>query len=388
MMRIAIFTDTFLPQVNGVTNTLSRLGDFLMESGHPYLFITPEQAGTDSIPYNIESFFSAPFFLYPECRFTLPNMAKLSKKLGDFRPDVIFLMTEFNMGLTGLMYGKKHGIPVVSNYSTNFGTILKSYNLWFLEKSLEKYLLWFHNEAHLTVTPSVETKTQLLGKGIKRVALFSRGIDETLFSPSKRSDALRESWQAEGRTVLLYVGRLSYEKDLFLLIEGMAHLNRSHREEVVLVVTGEGPMMAQLKEKMPENVIFTGYQKGEALAAIYASADAFVFPSSFETFGNVVLEAYASGLPVLGVNEGGVKNLIVHNQSGYLAKPKDSKSFNEHLERMLQPDTRKAFAAKGVQLAKSRSWQSVFEQLMVLFESVAASQWEGETGTMLGKEIA
>ncbi|MBS7525267.1 glycosyltransferase family 1 protein [Fusibacter paucivorans] len=387
-MRIAIFTDTFLPQVNGVTNTLSRFGDFLRANGHEHLFITPEQNGMESTPYHIESFFSAPFFLYPECRFTLPNMGKLTKKLADFQPDIIFLMTEFNMGLTGLMYGKKHNIPVVSNYSTNFGTILKAYNLWFLEKSLEKYLLWFHNEAQLTVTPSLETKTQLLGKGIKRVALFSRGIDEALFSPKKRSDALRAAWQADGKTVLLYVGRLSYEKDLFLLIEGMRYLNAQYRDEVLLVITGEGPMMNHLKQEMPENVIFTGYKKDEALAEIYASADAFVFPSSFETFGNVVLEAYASGLPVLGVNEGGVKNLIVHNESGYLAKPRDSQSFNHYLSNMMQPAIRKTFALRGMQLVKARSWQSVFEQLIALFDSIIISHREAEPSTILGKEIA
>ena len=144
-MRIAIFTDTFLPQVNGVVNTLRRLGDYLESEGVEYIFITPEQKKEEAIPYNMEMFFSTPFILYPECRFTILNMLKLNKLMCDFQPEVIFMMTEFNMGLSGLIYGKKHGILVISNYSTNFTTILSRYKLGVFEKALGMLYLTIQN---------------------------------------------------------------------------------------------------------------------------------------------------------------------------------------------------------------------------------------------------
>ncbi len=226
-MRIAIFTDTFLPQVNGVTNTLRRLGDYLKSRNIEYIFITPEQKNEGAIPYNMETFFSSPFVLYPECRFTLPNMFRLNKRMDTFKPDLIFTMTEFTMGLSGLMYGKKHKIPVVSNYSTHFGTILKSYKLGVLEKPLEKYLTWFHNEADLTVTPSEESKEVLKDMGVLQTEIFGRGIDFDRFAPNHRNRSLREELGIDDKLVLLYVGRVSSEKDLDVLRDAMHRLNEN-----------------------------------------------------------------------------------------------------------------------------------------------------------------
>jgi phosphatidylinositol alpha 1,6-mannosyltransferase len=368
-MRIAIFTDTFLPQINGVVNTLRRLGDYLESEGIEYIFITPEQKKEEAIPYNMEMFFSTPFILYPECRFTIPNMLKLNKLMCEFQPDVIFLMTEFNMGLSGLIYGKKHGIPVISNYSTNFTSILSHYKLGVFEKALDTYLNWFHNEADQCVTPSKESRRVLERFGVKEISIFSRGIDYGKFSPENRSDDLRRLYGVEDKILLLYVGRLSPEKDLDILRESMLKLNETHKDKIVLIVTGEGPMKTELEQTMPDNVIFTGYKKGRELAEIYASCDIFAFPSSFETFGNVVLEASASGLPVVGVNEGGVLELIAHGITGYLANSKDAESFTAYLEKLIvEQDLRQNFSVNGRNFAKTRSWDSVFSDLIEIFD--------------------
>lgn len=381
-MKIAIFTDTFLPQVNGVANTLRCLGNYLEAEGIEYVFITPEQKNEQILPYNMQSFFSTPFILYPECRFTLPNMIRLNKLMDDFRPDLIFLMTEFGMGLSGLIYGKKHGIPVISNYSTNFSAIIRQYKLGVLGKALDNYLGWFHSEANLCVTPSMESSKELQKYGVREISIFSRGIDCGNFSPEKRNDEFRKFYAVEDKILLLYVGRLSPEKDLDILKASMIKLNEVYKDKISLIITGEGPMKAELEQTMPDNVIFTGYKKGRELAEIYASCDIFAFPSSFETFGNVVLEASASGLPVVGVKEGGVLELIHHGETGYLSNPRDSESFSALLEQLIvDPDIRYNFSKNGRIFAQSKSWNSVFANLMEIFERVIGNK------TMLCQKI-
>jgi len=361
--------------VSGVTNTLKRLGDYLESEHIDYIFITPDQKSESNIPYNMEKFFSAPLAFYPECRITVLNWVRMNKRLDDFKPDVIFLMTEFSVGLSGLRYGKKKGIPVVSNYSTNFGTILGSYKLSPFIKPLNKYLTWFHNEANLTVTPSRESEKVLKSLEVVHTAIFTRGIDFHRFSPKKASKKFREDYKIGDRISLLYVGRLSPEKDLDVLRDAMFLLNQEFGDRISLTITGDGPMKDEVVETMPDNVVFTGYKKGEDLAEIYASADIFAFPSSFETFGNVVLEAMASGIPAVGVREGGVMNIIDHGKTGYLAEPKDPESFAAYLRKLIVNQVeRKGFALEGRAYAASKSWKSVFDNLMALFEELSRNQ--------------
>lgn len=305
-------------------------------------------------------------------------MLRLNRKMDQFQPDIIFVMTEFTIGLTGLLYGKKQGIPVVSNYSTNFGTILKSYKLGAIAKAMDKYLSWFHNEANLTVTPSKESEKILHKMGVKNTAIFGRGIDYNRFSPEYHCKTMRKDLNMDNRVALLYVGRLSPEKDLDILRGAMDQLNRKYHDQILLIITGDGPMKEELKQTMPDNVIFTGYKKGEELSRIYASADIFAFPSSFETFGNVVLESMASGTPVVGVCAGGVKDIIMHGKTGYLATAKDVDSFAYYLEQLVTNEMkRKRFALNGRVYAKTKSWNAIFNGLLKTFEGLENHILEG-----------
>lgn len=367
-MRVAIFTDTFFPQVNGVSHTLKQLGDYLEKNSIPYLFITPKNEEDLDSGYKVINFFSTPFFLYPESRFSLPNLPYLNKELDTFKPDLIFCMTEFNIGLSGLAYGKKNGLPVVSNYSTNFQDILKHYNVSILEHSLKTYLAWFHTQAQISVTPTHQSRLRMYRLGIDRVALFRRGIHHTLFGQQLRSNRFREKYHLVDKIALLYVGRLSGEKDLDILVEAMDILNQKYFDKIILVLTGDGPMKESLKKHNPGNFVFTGYLHKEELYEAYASCDIFTFPSAFETFGNVVLEAHASGLPCVGVNEGGVKDIIVDGVTGYLAKSKDSNDFADKIEQLiLFPKQRETMGQAASKHALKYDWNHVFDELIHIF---------------------
>ncbi len=370
-MNIAIFSDTFLPEINGVTKTLSRFGDYLESHNINYLFITPNQVGSDEVPYNCIHFFSTPLIFYPECRFSIPNNIRLATVLKDFKPDIIHLMTEFNLGFAGLQYAKKNHIPVISNYSTNFDTIFAQYHFQILSKPLKKYLSWFHSEANLTVTPSNDSKEVLHNMGVDHVKLFQRGIDTSKFSPALRDDDLRRKLGLTNRIALLYVGRISAEKDLHLLAAMMEDLNPLYKERITLVLAGDGPMKAELEERLPSNTVFTGFVSGRDLSRLYASCDIFVFPSSFETFGNVVLEAFASGLPVIGVNEGAVRELIDHEKDGLIAKAHDSESFSSAVESLIENDLlRYQYGFKARKKALNYSWDAVFEILLDYYKDL------------------
>ncbi|MBC7958631.1 MAG: glycosyltransferase family 1 protein [Vallitaleaceae bacterium] len=370
-MKIAIFTDTFLPQINGVTNTLSRLGDYLTQKEIEYIFLTPQHPSKDHQNYNIEKFFSTNFLFYPECRFTFPNTLRINQILSQFKPDIIQLMTEFNVGLSGKNYAKKHNIPYVTNFSTNYEDILTAYNMGLLNKTMWRYCKKFHSEAILTLTPSKETEKLIHTKGITRTKLFTRGIDYERFHPNHRNDALRKSLNIEDKIVMLYVGRVSPEKGLSILRDSMIKLTEKYQDQIALIITGDGPMLPELKATMPKNVLFTGYKKGHELSEIYASSDIFAFPSGFETFGNVALEAMASGIPVVGVAQGGVMESIIPHRTGLLAKPNDVTSFTECLDELIQNnEMRHQLGWQARKFAETKSWDSIFNELIQTYEDI------------------
>ncbi|WP_339850475.1 glycosyltransferase family 1 protein [Paenibacillus sp. FSL W7-1088] len=368
-MRLALFTDTYVPETNGVAGTLHRLSNHLNCKGIEHLLFTPQSVieGNDAAP--VRSVTNIPFFLYPECRIALPNRAAIHRELQSFQPDLLHIATPFNMGLFGLRYALKHQLPHVISYHTHFDRYLEYYRLKSVIPLYWKYIQWFHRACDATLTPSQETLHSLQLKGIQRLKLWSRGINCSLYSPDKRSTDIRTRYNITAPLILLYVGRIAPEKDIATLTLAMQQLPGPMQSRVHWIIVGDGPLLPKMRMQSPPNVTFTGYLHGEELAAMYASADLFVFPSSTETFGNVVLEAMASGLPVLAANGGGVKDLVTHHRSGVLFEPGNADAlireiclWGDHLDQL------RNMGLEGRKLAEQRSWDHIFDRLVGDYE--------------------
>lgn len=366
-MKIALFSDTYNPQINGVTNTLEKLIKYFEENKIEYKIFAPMYDDNKLDPHT-ERFYSMKFFLYPECRLAVPNIFRISQLLSEFEPDIIQNMTEFNMGVTGLNYGRKLNIPTISNYTTNFSQYADYYNLEFLKQPIWDYMRWFHNQNNITLCPSHEAQKLLNKNGINKTDIFSRGIDSHLFNPSSRNNNLRKKLGIENKTTFLYVGRISYEKDIDVFSESYKKIKEKYKDDAALVITGDGPYMDKCKELFPDDTIYTGFKKGRELAEIYASCDIFVCPSSTETFGNVVLEAMASGLAVIGADAGGVKEIIDHKHNGLKFKTKNSDELFCCMNDLLEnSNLRDYIKTNGLKFSRNRSWDRILDGLVNIY---------------------
>ncbi len=368
-MKVALFADTFLPQVNGVTNTLLHLLEHFDKKGvDTKLFVPKYETGND---YDAERFYSIKFFLYPDARIAFPNFFRINAALADFKPDVVHNMTEFFMGTTGLGYGRAHGVPSISNYTTNFSQYADYYKLFILKPTIWNWMRWFHTQSILTLCPSKSAQNILKSHGITNTGIFSRGIDSKRFHPMYRRTALRDHLGITDKTAFLYVGRISVEKNLDMLGEAYRILKQKYGNSAALVITGDGPYIEKCRRTFPDDTVFTGLKTGRELSEIYASCDVFVCPSSTETFGNVVLEAMASGLPVIGSDTGGVGELIENGSSGLSFSPEDSASLAQKMENLMQDPALSAILKKnGRAFAQSRSWDCIIGGLIDTYHTV------------------
>ncbi|MNI12025.1 GDP-mannose-dependent alpha-mannosyltransferase [compost metagenome] len=375
-MRLALFTDTFLPQTNGVARTLGQLTAHLNRRGIEHLLFTPKSAPEDSYPDPVRPVASIPFFLYPECRLALPSMSSIQSQLNAFQPDLLHMSTPFNIGLCGLRYAHRQGLPHVASYHTHFDRYLEYYRMRRIVPLYWRYMKWFHRSCGATFAPSRETAEILREQGFERLRLWSRGIDCRQYSPDKRQAAsVKERYGIAVPLVLLYVGRIAPEKDIATLLHALQLLPESVAAGVHLLVVGDGPLLPELRARAPRNVTFTGAKHGEELAELYASADLFVFPSSTETFGNVVLEAMASGLPVVAAGAGGSKELVMPGVTGVLFQPHDPGSLAEELCRMSSDSMlRTAMGSEGRRQALGRSWEQIFDGLIRDYEEIIDSR--------------
>jgi len=379
-MRIAYCTDTYAPEINGVANTLSKLGAYLDGKQIHQLIIAPDYDGDypdmDSEYRKIYRFNGIISPLAPKSRLAFPAFWETDEIMDSFEPDIIHVTTEFGIGSRGVRYAATRNIPLVTSFHTNFCQYLKYHNIDVFRPFLENYFLWFHSFSARTLVPSRHTLGELSSKGYRNLDIWSRGIDTSHFNPEYKNNELRKTLSSSSdKFIFLYVGRLSAEKSLDLLIQAAAEVERLHPGKATFVFTGDGPYTKiinnSIKSGSLPNIVLTGFKSGKELSEIYASADCFVFPSGTETFGNVVLEAMASRLPVVGVGSGGVTDFLSHNQNSLLCAPEDTQGFSNNLITIMEDENLcKRLGKSAYETALSRNWNTIFDGLVETYADV------------------
>jgi glycosyltransferase involved in cell wall biosynthesis len=374
LLHVTLITETFTPEINGVAHTLGRLCEGLRLRGHRVEVVRPRQAGDrpGSAGDDVMLCRGWPIPGYPGLQWGQSSMHKLLRRWQRNRPDVVYIATEGPLGLSALRAARRLGIAVVSGFSTNFHQYAAQYGLSFLTRLLTHYLRWFHNRSHATLVPSYSQKAELERRGFERLELLSRGVDSQLFHPSKRSAFLRETWGLDATdTAVLHVGRLAPEKNLRLLKPTLDALQKNYPDKKLrLIIIGDGPERGTLEQQLPD-AVFCGTQRGEALAAHYASGDLFLFPSMTDTFGNVVLEALASGLGVIAYDEAAAAQHIRHGHNGAVAMPGDEEGFVDAACWMLEDDeTLRRIRLNARQHASHQGWPAIIELFELQLRSV------------------
>jgi glycosyltransferase involved in cell wall biosynthesis len=372
-MRIAYFTDSLPPVADGVTRTLCRLADTLERAAVDFRFFTAIRPESQfRWRERVHKVAAVPFPLYRSYRVGLP--LGIEAELRRFAPDLIHVVSPTPLGLYGLERARRLGIPVVGSFHTDFCAYLRFYGLERWEPQAWRYLRWFYNRCGVTYAPSPSMAARLADNGIERVQLWERGIDMREFSPALRSESVRERAGAVDRPLLLFVGRLVREKNLEDLAAAVDLLRAQLGPRAFRVaIVGDGPMHDELRARLPD-AHFAGYHHGVELAAWYASADAFVFPSTTETFGNVILEAFASGLPVVGADACGTRDLVTHGETGFLARPNAPDDLARHIGVLLLDPARRARMAVAAERAALRfHWPEVNARLLESYGRVTAA---------------
>ncbi|WP_394231431.1 glycosyltransferase family 4 protein [Niallia oryzisoli] len=370
-MKVAIFTDTYYPDINGVARTLKKFTDHLSYRQIDFRVFAPKPPSIEYVAEHIHRFESLSFFLYPECRLALPNVMKIKMELESFSPDLIHVATPFNLGLCGIYFAKKLEIPLVGSFHTDFDQYLAFYDLQLLSKWVWNYMAWVHNQFQTTFVPSNETLMHLKQRNFKNLKIWPRGVDCQLFHPLYEKDTVRKKYGLSKKYLLLFVSRLAPEKDISTLLRVAKTIPAELNKDIEWIWAGDGPLRKDLEKEAPENVIFTGYLNGKDLAEIYSASDLFIFPSPTETFGNVVLEALASGTPVIGADSGGVKNIISSGKTGLLCAPGAAEEFNEAIVQLLSHDSlRWQMGMEGRKFALTQRWENIFDQLLSDYDQV------------------
>ncbi|WP_285727332.1 glycosyltransferase family 4 protein [Psychromicrobium xiongbiense] len=367
-MRIAIFAESFLPNMNGVTHSLLKVLEHLKSRGDQALVIAP--SSTDPLaPRSVHGtpilrVPALPMAGYTDLRVAFGWLHRIKRILIDFAPDVVHLASPFELGWRAVRAAEQLGIPSVAIYQTEVPSYAARYGVPFLENWAWNRVENIHMLAHRTLAPSSFALNQLRGHGIPRVQLWRRGVDTVRFHPTKRNGVLRRAAQAEGRTLIGYVGRLAAEKQ----VEDLAVL--ADLPGTRLVIIGDGPLRAQLEAQLPQ-AYFAGFLGGEELAHAMADFDLFVHPGEFETFCQTIQEAMASGVPVVATGRGGPLDLVDNSRTGWLYTPGNLAELRAYVQDLAGDDAKRAaFAHAAHASVQGRTWTAVCGQLIEHYQEV------------------
>lgn len=391
-LNLAVVTETWPPEVNGVSLSLHRMVSGLMARGHRVQLVRPRQGPQDR-PEPAEGLQQVlrpgfPIPRYPQLRMGLPGAAALRRLWRAQRPDLVHIATEGPLGHSAASAAAALGLQASSDFRTNFHAYSAHYGIGWLRRPIMGLLRHFHNRCAFTAVPTAALARELAAEGFERLEVVSRGVDLKRFDPAHRSAALRAQWGADdGDPVALYVGRLAAEKNLALLVRAWPAL-RAAQPRLKLVLVGDGPEAPALRIALPQ-ARFAGSRSGHDLAAHYASADLFVFPSRTETFGNVVPEAMASGLPVVAFNHAAAGELVVTGLSGALARDGDDAGFIAAAAGLLAtPEALGDLGHAARRTARERDWDSVIDRLEWLMLRAAQTPLEIDTAPLAARHAA
>ncbi len=380
-LHVALVTETFPPEINGVANTLAQLARGLERCGHHVSLVRPRQPVDRRSRHQSQELLvdGIPLPGYRGLRFGLPAPGKLQRRWRDARPDAVYIATEGPLGHSALRVARRQGIPTLTGFHTQFQQYCSHYGAGLLMRPIISVLRRFHNRSGATLVPTQALQDELAAAGFTNLHVLSRGVDTERFSPGYRSSALRASWGGDEETlVALYVGRIAAEKHIDLAIDAFERIQQAQPNSRCVLV-GDGPELAHLRRQHPQHV-YTGAKVGEALAEHYASADLFVFPSLTETFGNVLTEALASGIAPLAFDYAAAREHLHHGQNGYSVPMADRAAF------LLQAEQAAADRAQLRQLgqearrtAELLSWDRVIRDLEdYLFSVIECASNRGE----------
>ena len=372
-LRLALFCDSYLPQLNGVSLLLERLVNAVHDRGGAVRVYTTTDPHATFNP-EIRRWPSVPFWLYPEHRLALPTQASIRRELEEWHPTIVHAASPFGLGLAARRASRALGIPFVSSYHTSWSAYTKFYGLGFLSDFAWRYLRWFHNSGDRTYAPTEATRKELEAHGVIHTAIWSRGVDTSRFSPSHRSAALRARLGASENTVVCaYVGRLGAEKGLDVAMEGMHRVVARAGANVVCAIAGDGPYEAECRRLAPPGTIFMGRLSGRELSEFYASSDVFTFPSATDTFGNVILEAMASGLPVVGADVGPTRELL-SNTRGLTFPEGNADMFGDQVLALVTDRAKRVtLAREALAFARTRTWDAIFDELFADYARITGS---------------
>jgi len=370
-VRVAYFTESLLPHVDGVSLTLARLFDTLLAEGIDFRVFSPFLPGPE-VPWadRVRKVPYVRFPLYPDYRVALPTFG-VGGVLDDFQADLVHTVSPTPLAYRAVTAARRRGLPAVASFHTHFVSYFRYYRVRPLEGAGWRVLRHFYGRCDAVFAPSRAMIRELDRNGIPDVRLWSRGIDPDRFNPGRRSEALRQRIPGEG-PIVLFGGRLVREKDLDDLV-AMSGILRRRGEPFRLALVGDGPMRAELESRLPD-ARFAGHLEGTELAAWYASADIFVFPSTTETFGNVVLEAMASGTPPVVVDRGGVMDLVEDGRTGRVTAANHPEHLAGAVGELLRDEAGRArLGSAAREAAVERSWAAINRALVDEYRLLVAA---------------